>query len=89
MAIVIEDPEVEQRIGKLAAGLNVSAEEIVRAAVQDRCRRLEAQLKVDPETFARRLQAMREVQEWYASFGDKDPRTPDEIIGYNEFGLPE
>ncbi len=88
MAIVIEDPEVEERVEKLAAGLKVSAEELVRAAVQDRCRRLEAQLKVDPETFERRRRAIRDVQEWYANLPNKDDRNPDEIIGYDESGLP-
>lgn len=36
----------------------------------------------------RMLEEIRELQESVASLPDRDERTPEEIIGYDEFGLP-
>ena len=88
MAIVIEDVQTEQWVERLAANLRVAPMDIVRAAISEKCTRLEKQLEVDPETIERRRQATRDVQKWFAAHGNKDPRSADEIIGYDEFGLP-
>ncbi|HET7460068.1 MAG TPA: hypothetical protein VFJ82_02425 [Longimicrobium sp.] len=34
------------------------------------------------------LAAIREIQLRYSEGARSDPRTPDEIIGYDEYGLP-
>jgi antitoxin VapB len=38
---------------------------------------------------ARKLERIRKISEHYMSLPVLDPRTPDEIIGYNEYGVPE
>ncbi len=86
MAIVIEDPEIIEQIERLAAGLKVSPVDIVRAAVSEKSTSVAKALEVHPQTFERRLLAIREAQEWFRTHGSKDTRSADDIIGYNELG---
>ena len=87
MAIVIEDPTVVQKIEWLAAHLQVSPLQAIETAVWEKAARQSSMDTVDQATRERRLRAMAEAQEWFRLHGDKDPRTPDEIIGYDENGL--
>lgn len=61
-----------------------SLTEAVTAALRDRLVK-ERRERRKPAEVARRL---LEFGEWYAQFPDKDTRTADEILGYDENGLP-
>lgn len=87
MAIVIEDPEVVRSIEQLAAHLRLSPVQAIEAAVREKAIRQNPIQVVDETTRERRLRAMTDAQEWFRLHGEKDPRTPDEIVGYDENGL--
>jgi len=88
MGIVIENPEVVQRIQRLSTESGKSAEDVVAQAIdaQFPSRRL------GPLTDQRKkdaLRAFREAQDYFRARHDpNDTRTPDEIIGYDKNGLP-
>lgn len=42
----------------------------------------------NPHRRAVLLSEVAEIQEFVASLLDRDPRTPEETLGYDEFGLP-
>jgi antitoxin VapB len=80
MTLVINDPELDRLARELADATGVSVEEAVRDAVEAKLKACGAPGK-DPSAVAaalRRLRAMAVL----------DDRTPDEIIGYDENGLP-
>jgi hypothetical protein len=88
MAIVIEDPEVVQRIQRLSTESGNSTEVIVARAIDAYSPRyrsgpLTGQRKEDA------LRALHAAQVFFcAGHEPKDTRPPDEIIGYDENGLP-
>jgi hypothetical protein len=59
--------------------------EIRDPVVEEILERMRGQPRPDPE---RIRAAIREIQERLAKLPVLDSRTPDEIIGYDEFGLP-
>jgi hypothetical protein len=52
---------------------------------QEKTKAKQDQLGVGRE---RVLEEIRELQESVASLPDRDKRTPEEIIGFDEFGIP-
>lgn len=86
MAINLKSPETERLIRRLADVTGESITEAVLEAVRQRLEREEAVRRQDIDrSWARIEQLQRRVREQPLL----DPRSPDEIIGYNESGVPE
>lgn len=81
MALHIDDPEADKLAQELAKQTGAPMEEAVVKA-------LRAQLEKEKE-IARKMEAVRRISEHFQSLPVLDDRTPDEIIGYNEYGVPE
>jgi antitoxin VapB len=82
MAILIKDQEADQMIRMLAERTGESITDAVKQAVRERLDRIPL---TEDEIAARK----RKIEALIAKAGAipiVDDRTPDEIIGYNEFG---
>lgn len=83
MAINIKDPETDRAARALARTTGETLTEAVRLAVQERLRR---------ETGRRRAAALHDeiarIQERVALLPVLDDRPDDEILGYDDAGLP-
>jgi antitoxin VapB len=83
MGINIKHDRYEQAIRELAASRGLSLTDAIGMAVRNELERdREAQRKSDF------MAQVREAQAIYAAAPIRDHRTPDEIIGYDEHGLP-
>jgi antitoxin VapB len=83
MALSIKDPETERLARTLAERTGETITVATRRAIEDRLRRTGSQarkaaLLEDMEAMQRRLDALPVL----------DHRSPDEIIGYDENGVP-
>ena len=82
MALEISDPATETSIRELAAATGETLTEAVRHAIEERLERL------------RRRQnhglagEILEIGARCAALPDRDRRTPNEILGYDDAGLP-
>ncbi len=86
MAINLKSPETERLIRRLANVTGESITDAVLEAVRQRLEREEAVRRPDIDrSWARIEQLQRRVHERPLL----DPRSPDEIIGYNDSGVPE
>lgn len=82
MALNIKDPETDQLVRRLTALTGESITTAVKAAVRERIEREEqARGKASVEE-------LMAIAKRIASRVDRDGRTPEEIIGYDERGLP-
>ena len=85
MALSIKDPQIDRQVRTLAKRLNMSMTGAIRLAVDHE---LERTARFSPEEVERRLAALE------ALVGDIDRSkldwtlTDDEILGYDENGLP-
>jgi antitoxin VapB len=82
MAISIKDPETDRLARALAAATGESLTEAIRRALRDRLER---------ESHRSRrgiVVEVRRIQERLARLPVLDRRSPDEIMGYDEHGLP-
>jgi antitoxin VapB len=82
MAILIKDREADQLIRTLAERTGESITDAVKEAVRQRLQRV----PLSEEEIAERK---RKVEKLIAKWDTEpvvDNRTPDEIVGYNEFG---
>ncbi len=84
MALSIKNPETERLARELARTTGESLTEAVTQALRDRLVR-EAGHKGDREQV---IAEIRRIQEEFQRLPILDDRTPDEIIGYDEHGLP-
>jgi antitoxin VapB len=82
MAISIKDPETDRLARALAAATGMSLTDAIRTALAER---LERETRRPTRSIAADI---RRVQERLAHLPVLDPRTPDEILGYDERGLP-
>jgi antitoxin VapB len=83
MALNIRNPETERLAEELARETGETKTEAVTKALRDRLDRLRR------DRCKRRLaDELQEIAHRCASLPVLDPRTPDEIIGYDEDGLP-
>jgi antitoxin VapB len=83
MALSIMDAAADRRARGLAAATGESLTVAIRAAVRERLRRVEGR------TAAPRLRdELRAIRKRCARLPVLDPRSPDEILGYDEHGLP-
>jgi antitoxin VapB len=83
MALSIKDDEADRLARRLAADTGESLTVAIREAVRERLRRVEGR------TAAPRLRdELRAIRKRCARLPVLDPRSPDEILGYDEHGLP-
>jgi antitoxin VapB len=73
-------PEAEQLAQELAAKNGKSIDDVVTIALREKTAREEER--------ARRHKLIKEIQDEIAKLPVLDDRTPDEILGYDEWGLP-
>jgi len=83
MDVHIQREAHEEAIRELAASRGLSLSDAIGLAVCNELERDREKLR-RTENFER----MREAQAIFAAAPLLDPRTPDEIIGYDEHGLP-
>jgi hypothetical protein len=85
MTVVIKDEKAVAEVERLAAGLALPPDEVVRIAILEKAEREpETKRQLTPDE---KRASIRKFQAWYAAYRDpNDKRTADEIIGYNESG---
>jgi antitoxin VapB len=82
MALNVKSAEADRLARELAAAAHESLTEAVTIALRERLARVRSQQQSDIVSRLRRLSA------WYTALPVQDSRKPDEIIGYDEQGLP-
>jgi antitoxin VapB len=82
MALNIKDPEADQLARRLATLTGESITVAVKTAVRERIEREER------ERGKASVEELMAIAKRIASAPDRDPRTADEILGYDERGLP-
>jgi antitoxin VapB len=83
MALNIKDPITEKFVRELAAVAGESVTIAVRRAAEERLQRVQRRRS------GRSLAAeILEIGRRCAALPDRDARSPDEILGYDEHGLP-
>lgn len=83
MALSIKDPETDALVRKLARVRKTSYTAAIRLAVANELARHAGQ----PSLESVRAK-VRKTQKEFAALPVLDPRAPDEIIGYDDDGLP-
>jgi antitoxin VapB len=82
MVLSIKDSETDRLARRLAQLTGESITETVKAALRDR-------LEHEQRRRGKRInRAKNEVVAGIAALPVVDPRSPDELIGYDDFGLP-
>jgi antitoxin VapB len=85
MALSIRDPETDRLARELAALTGESMTGAIRVALEERLARQKRRRGAEIE---RRRRAIRTIVEEFAKLPVLDDRSPDEILGYDENGLP-
>lgn len=83
MALSIKNDEVEMLARKIANENGLTLTETVRAALKQYERRLRPLRDIE-----RMKREVRQIQEEVAALPVIDDRSPDELLGYDENGLP-
>lgn len=83
MALNIRSPEAERLASELARLTGESKTEAVTRALRDRLARLRRE-----RTRRSLADELDEIARHCAGLPVRDPRTPEEILGYDERGLP-
>ena len=81
MALNIKNAEVVEMVRRLANERGVDMTEAIRGAV-------ERELRFSEAAISARLRKMRAISERISALPPLDDRSPDEILGYDEHGLP-
>lgn len=84
MALNIDDPEVDRLARTLADLTGESVAEVIRISLQERLSRTYRQRRPREQL----VKELREISRRSAALPVLDPRSPDEILGYDEHGLP-
>jgi antitoxin VapB len=85
MALSIRDPETDRLARELARLTGESMTGAIRAALEERLAREKRRREADIE---RRRNAINAIVERFASLPVLDDRPDEEILGYDENGLP-
>lgn len=85
MALVIDNPETERLVEELARKTGRTPALVVAEAVREKLERRWPHPEHDPPDI---WEQIREIQDEIASYPDVDTRSPDELIGYDEHGVP-
>lgn len=83
MALSIKDPETEQLARSLAQLTGENITTATKRAIEERLRRLGGQTRKDAL-----LEDMAEIRRRWSEMRVLDDRPPEEILGYDEHGLP-
>jgi antitoxin VapB len=83
MALSLKDPETDRLARAVAALTGETLTDAVRNALAERLEREQLRRGEMPGLAAR----LRAIGEHCASLPDFDTRTPDEIVGYDEYGM--
>lgn len=83
MALSIKDPETERLARALAARTGETITIATRRALEERLKKMGSQAKK-----AALLEDMEAMQRRLSALPVLDNRSPDDIIGYDEHGLP-
>lgn len=83
MALSIKDPKTEQLARSLAQLTGENITTATKRAIEERLRRLAGQTSKDAL-----LEDMAEIRRRWSEMQVVDDRTPEEILGYDEHGLP-
>lgn len=86
MGVFIKKAEAEAKIRELAARTGETLTDAIERAVEERLARLEP---ASPRKGRVDRKKLAEVLAYFDSLPVVDPRTPDEIIGYDENGVPK
>ena len=84
MALSIKDEETDRLVRRLARARKTSFTAAIRLAVSNELKREE----VPPEDKDRFLRAVREAQAMMRGFPIDNSLTEDDILGYDENGIP-
>lgn len=85
MALSIKDPEADRLARELAKRTGTTITEAVIDALKARLRQQKIRSEEDRKEMVRKAM---EIAKECAALPDYDTRSPDEIIGYDENGLP-
>ena len=85
MAVSLKDPEIDRLAREVARLTGESPTEAVRHALAERLERERRRRGGGASDIARRLDALARA---CAALPDIDPGSPEEIIGYDEHGVP-
>ena len=85
MALNIRDPEVHRLARAVADATGETMTEAVRTALAERLKRVSEAPEAERR---RRIEAIRDLQRRFAELPVEDPRPIDEILAYDEHGLP-
>jgi antitoxin VapB len=83
MPLNIKDPTADRLVRELASATGESITTAVTVAVRERLERVRGAAPADV-----RLQELRRIARRAAARPVFDPRSPEEILGYDEHGLP-
>lgn len=83
MPLSIKDPETEQLARSLALLTGETITTATKRAIEERLRRIGGQTRKDAL-----LEDMAEIRRRWSEMRIADDRTPEEILGYDEHGLP-
>lgn len=81
MTLTLDNENIDRLAAEVAALTGETVEAAVLAALAERRERLQRRAK--PTRAELMLEAARE----FAALPDLDPRTPDEIVGYDDIGM--
>ena len=85
MGLTINNPEVDALAQELSEYTGESLTEVVINSLRERLQREKERGRQPGSLKEKLLQIGREC----ASYELLDPRSPDEVIGYNSYGVPE
>ena len=85
MALSISDPETDRLERELAALTGESMTKAIRTALEERLARAKRRREAE---IARKRARIDAIVERFSKLPVLDDRSPDEIIGYDENGLP-
>jgi antitoxin VapB len=85
VALSIRDPETDRLARELAELTGESMTGAIRTALEERLAREQRRRRADIE---RRRKAIAAIVDQFAQLPVLDDRSPDEILGYDENGLP-
>jgi antitoxin VapB len=86
MALTIDNPETERLVEELARRTGHTPDDVVATAVREQLEQRKAnEQSADPPDI---WEQIREIQDEIAAAPDVDTRSADEIIGYDEYGVP-
>jgi antitoxin VapB len=89
MSINVKNKEADRLLAELKSATGKGASELILELLRaERARLAAAEPATEAERVRRAIEATREMQRLWRESPVIDPRSPDEILGYDENGLP-